>query len=79
MESIIKTSVKKIDILILFLVQNKKSLLIIRSALQLLAENDLQTDVYKRAVILLCLSHLIYVEELIDGTAGTDNPIFSDA
>ncbi len=53
------------------------SITIIMDALKtLLSEQELKKDIYKRAVILIGMIDIIYIEEILQGQATEDNPIF---
>lgn len=41
-----------------------------------LKEKDLQKEIYKRAVYLLSIGEVIYVQEFVRNEAGVDNPVF---
>lgn len=41
-----------------------------------LKQDDFKKDIYKRAVILLSLGEVIYIEEFIKEEAGDDNPVY---
>lgn len=51
------------------------SRIIYGSLVETFNESDLEKDIFRKAVILVCLPELIYREEINENTAGNDNPI----